>query len=413
MKIAVLVIGNEILNGKIQDKNAYYLANTLRERGVTLKKVFTCGDDKNDILNALNYLYAQVDTVITSGGLGPTIDDITQEAIADFFKEEICFHQMAQNIAIENYKRRGRDYFDSPKTYENFINSAIPLNNPAGMAPGIKLQKENKTIFALPGVPTEFKAIFLESVLPILKTDNEITHFICRTKFTPESKLYSMLQENINDYAKFGELSFLPHPTHVDIGITLTKTREQNAKDSETLKKMFLNSAIKDLIWHFGPESLEEVIIKTAIKNKQTIALAESCTGGLNAHRLTNVSGSSETFLGSVVSYANSVKEGLVHVKNETLKAHGAVSKETAIEMAKGARNAMKADIAVSTTGIAGPGGGSMEKPVGTVWVGISLKDKVEAFHFHFHGDRDELKTRFSNAALFKLLEAMVAVHRP
>lgn len=405
MKIGILVIGSEILNGKIQDKNAYFLANELRSKGIDLFKTITCADNFDDITNALEILFNKVDTVITSGGLGPTIDDITKDAVSSFFNLKISFNQAAKDIAIKNYQRRNRDYEKSDKSYENFPETAIPLNNPGGMAPGILIKKGEKTCYSLPGVPHEFSAIAKESILPNLRTNGEIYHFICRTKFTPELKLYELLKDKMDEFKSYGEISFLPHPTHVDFGITLKGSQTENKNKIKELTHILKNSPIKDAIWHFGEEEIEEVIIQKAVEKKITIATAESCTGGLNAHRLTNVPGSSEVFLGSIVSYANSVKENLLGVSANTLKEHGAVSEQTAIEMAKGALKSCGSDIAVSTTGIAGPGGGSKEKPVGTVWIGIATKDQAEAFHFHFSGKRDELKERFSNAALFKLLE--------
>ena len=217
-----------------------------------------------------------------------------------------------------------------------------------------------------------------------------------------EPKLWEKLSQ-------FGEVSSLPHKLGVDIGIKLTaETDQEILEKKEALNTIMQDTTLKDFIWHIGSESLEEVIIEKAKEKGLTIGFSESCTGGLLAHRLTNVSGSSSVFWGSIVSYANEVKMGCLQVEKDTLKNHGAVSEQTAFEMAIGARKNLGVDIAISTTGIAGPLGGSPEKPVGTVGIGSSTKEITESEILHFQGDRDQLKYAFSQAALYKLLDIII-----
>jgi nicotinamide-nucleotide amidase len=251
-----------------------------------------------------------------------------------------------------------------------------------------------------------------ESVTPLIQklAPKESTikkHVIVKTWHVPESKIFKVMAPNLwQELTKFGSVSSLPHFGGVDIGVEIEAKNESELIQKEEAVLAHINQTeVKNHIWHIGPESLEEVIVKTAISKKLTIGFAESCTGGLCASRITDVAGSSAVFLGSIVSYANSVKENALQVKTQTLIDHGVVSLETAHEMAKGAREKLQVDIAIATTGIAGPGGGSDQKPVGTVGIGFATKDDSGSEILHFLGDRLTLKQRFSQAALFKLLE--------
>jgi nicotinamide-nucleotide amidase len=228
-----------------------------------------------------------------------------------------------------------------------------------------------------------------------------------KTKLLPESKIFSEYCPDLwDELAKLGSVSSLPHIMGVDIGVMVSAQTEQELEaKKEKVLNLIQNPKLEQSIWHIGHDSLEEIIIKEAKKKGLTIGTVESCTGGLVASRLTNVSGSSDVFLGSIVTYANSVKESLAHVSLSTLKNYGAVSIETAREMADGGMKSLGAHIIVSTTGIAGPTGGSPEKPVGTVCIGIKSNQLSHAERYHFLGDRLKLKERFSQMALYLLLD--------
>jgi nicotinamide-nucleotide amidase len=291
-----------------------------------------------------------------------------------------------------------RSFNPDHSDYQNVPLEMQLLANPVGIAPGLHY----KNIFSLPGVPREFEAIFIESILPRLNHAKIIEKLIIKTYKVPESKIFNELAPTLwNELEAYGKVSSLPHVMGVDIGVVL---EGENIQNKDMIIDLIKATKLNEYIWHIGPETLEELIIKEAKAKNLKIGFAESCTGGLNASRITDVAGSSSVFWGSIVSYSNDVKMRSLQVKKETLKTKGAVSEETAYEMAKGALEELKVDIAISTTGIAGPGGGSKDKPVGTVGIGISSKFGTQSKMYKFRGDRLLLKERFSKAALFKLL---------
>jgi nicotinamide-nucleotide amidase len=256
-------------------------------------------------------------------------------------------------------------------------------------------------------VPKEFQALltkhFSNLILPLFPAQKNLALLNFRTWGVPEEKIFTELDPNLwRDLEKYGAVSSLPHVMGVDIGVTLTDSSNEKI---DAVKAIMQRSKVWSHVWSEGFSSLEEVIIREAKAKRLTIGFAESCTGGLCAHRLTNVSGSSEVFWGSVVSYDNSVKENIIDVNSESLKAHGAVSLKVAEEMALGTHKKLKTDLVVALTGIAGPGGGSIEKPVGTVCLGIASQRGVKSERFTFKGDRETLKMRFSQIAFFKLLQ--------
>ncbi len=408
MNIELIIIGNELLNGKIQDLNSHYLGQKLFQENHQLQKVQIIGDNPDQFNQALSSALEESDVVIFTGGLGPTRDDLTKKMLADYFEKEIVFNEKALEVSMAHYKRGERKYNKSKIDYHNLPLEFSPLHNPVGYAPGIFYQDKKKFIFATPGVPSEFQAMLNEEILPRLSTPDEISkHVIIKTWKLPEAYIFHKTAPQLwSQLNPIGEVSSLPHLIGVDIGVRVTGTTqaEIDIKEQKVLE-VIDQSPLKEFVWHIGPESVEEVIVQKASDKNLTIGFSESCTGGLCASRITDVSGSSQVFWGSVVSYANEVKMKSLYVSDQTLKDHGAVSKETAYEMAKGAREHLGVDIAVSTTGVAGPNGGSKEKPVGTVGIGISTKEKTSSEIYHFKGDRVTLKKRFSFMALFLLLE--------
>lgn len=406
MRLGLLIIGSELLQGKITDANTVWLGNFLRPLNLKLTLSMTVTDDKPMLFKALKTLFSEVDVVICSGGLGPTPDDVTKEALGEFFGKKILPSLEARKISQGNYQRfertlpEGHGYGFLPEGF-------AALDNPAGYAPGLWFSESGKSLIAAPGVPKEFQAMlahhFPSRVLPLFPAQKPLSLLNFRTWGVPEEKIFTELSPNLwKDLEVYGAVSSLPHVMGVDIGITLTDSTDDKIA---AVKKIMELSKVWSHVWSEGFYSLEEVIVREAKAKNLTIGFAESCTGGLCAHRLTNVSGSSEIFWGSVVSYHNSVKENLIDVAPQTLKTHGAVSLPVAEEMALGAQKRLHTDLAVSLTGIAGPSGGSAEKPVGTVCMGIASKNGVTSEKFMFKGDRETLKMRFSQIAFFKLLQ--------
>ena len=413
MKADLILIGNELLNGKTQDLNTMALAKGLFKIGISLRKVHIIQDGSLEFSTSMDDALINSDAIFISGGLGPTQDDVTKSMLSLYLKKEIVYHEQAYQMALSHYERTNREYKKSDVYYHELPLEFTPIKNPAGYAPGILAEKQNKSIYALPGVPSEFRAMLEQIIIPIINTQSEyiMEQLTFKTYGVSEAKIFNELCPKLwNELESYGEVSSLPHPLSVDIGVTITaQTQKKLQEKKQAIEQLIYHSNLKEYIWHTGKENLEELIVKEAIEKKLTLGFAESCTGGLCASRITDVSGSSSVFYGSIVSYANSVKQKSLQVSEKTLQNFGAVSMETAQEMAQGARSELNVDIAVSITGIAGPGGGSKEKPVGTVGIAIATK-KASTSNLHFFsGERLSLKYSFSQIALFKMLEAIRA----
>ena len=414
MKIQLISIGNELLNGKILDKNAHWMAKFCFSHNLEFQKVQIVGDNEDDFKKALSHALEDADVVLTSGGLGPTRDDITKRMLADFFNKKITHNDKAWEITQNHYARYNRNFIKENLDYGNIPEDFIAFHNPVGFAPGLGYLNNKKVIASMPGVPSEFQAMFQEEIFPFIQKNLEnkkqfFKHVIVKTYKLHESKIFTEvcpgLWEKLED---FGQVSSLPHIAGVDIGVMLIESSQDKIEEKEkAILELIQNSSLNEYIWHIGPESIEEVIVKKASEKNLTIGFSESCTAGLCADRITNIPGSSAVFWGSIVSYANAVKSKTLKVKESTLKEFGAVSLETAKEMAIGAKEELQVDIAVSTTGIAGPGGGSKEKPVGTVGIGFATIDKADSKIYQFSGNRESLKFSFSQTALFTLLDCI------
>ncbi len=406
MRIGMLIIGTELLQGKITDANTVWLAQFLRPWNLRLRMTMTTSDHNEDIQAALQMLYQRCDVVVCSGGLGPTADDITKDSLAQFFGKKVIPQAGARVVAEENYARFFRT-LAADHGYGYLPEDFIALNNPSGFAPGLWFTENKRYLLAAPGVPKEFRDMLTEHfpklVAPMMKSGGVINLLNFRTRGVPEERIFKELAPGLwDELSAFGAVSSLPHVLGVDIGVTLEGDVELK---TARVQQIMRQSPVAPHIWHEGHESIEEVIVKKAREKNLTLGFAESCTGGLCSHRMTNISGSSSVFWGSVVSYDNSVKQNLLHVNPGTIQQHGAVSEATAMEMAKGAREALGVDIAISLTGIAGPLGGSTDKPVGTVWVGVARANELKALRFEYSGDRETLKLRFSQIALYTLLD--------
>lgn len=403
MQIGMLIIGSELLQGKQSEANLHYLGEFLRTYHREVSRVQIVADKKNHILEALEGLYKNCSLVIVCGGLGPTPDDITKEVVADYFNKEISHSDMAHKIAQDNYLRMSRPYPDN-HTYSLLPHGFEALENLVGFAPGLWFSDKEKSLMALPGVPREFQGMIQEHLAKRtqLNSDKKFNLVTVRTKGIPEERIFQELCPTLwKDLEVYGDVTSLPQLMGVDIGV---KTLEK----PEVIYQFIAQTLLAPYVWSYGVKTIEEKIIELALSKKIKIGFAESCTGGLCSHRITNASGASKVFFGSVVCYDNSLKEKLLQVQSQTLHHFGAVSEECAREMAQGGLRALQVDLVVSLTGIAGPEGGSEEKPVGTVWIGMATKDKIVAKKFQLKGDRESLKLRFSQAALFMLRDELI-----
>jgi len=412
LKVSMIVIGDEILNGRTVDLNGSWLSKYLFKMGLEFKAMRFIQDNTTEINNALTASLIESDIVITSGGIGPTLDDKTKNTLANFFKKKIIERSDVAEIVRRNYGQFGRTWKPEQNHYHFFPEDFVATNNPRGLAPGIVYyeKNENKLIMAGPGVPREFTEIVDKEFFPLIKKYfanriKENFQTVIRTMGVAEEKIFTELCPTLwSDLEKFGKVSSLPHTIGIDIVISYYGNQTSHETTKSEIKKIIQNSLLSEHVWQYGNKSINELVLEMAILKKVTFSFAESCTGGLVASKITDLSGSSSVFMGGVISYANEAKRDLLDVSPETLNKVGAVSIEVAKEMAKGALLKFQTDYAVSITGIAGPTGGSAEKPVGTVVIGHASKNKNGARSFQFPGDRIRIKDRFSDMALLTLL---------
>lgn len=412
MKIGLLIIGSEVLDGKITDSNTKILAEYLRSLHLEIAESLSCRDSRDAIAKSLDQLHRHCDIVVTSGGLGPTRDDITKETLGDFFDKKLVFNEAALKVAQENYSRFNRTFPGKEHGYCYLPEGFTPLYNSTGFAPAFYFKDKKKLTISGPGVPREFRSIledhFKSIASDFLEKNVFFDHFTARTKNVPEEKIFSEVDPELWEKLEaFGEVSSLPILMGVDIGIKLrAKSKEELSEKVRAVKEIFEHSPVKKHIWHYGKESIEEKIVFLACQKNIKFGFAESATGGLCSHRITNVKGSSQCFTGSVICYDEKIKEHVLKVKKETIEKFTAVSLECAQEMAKGLAHHFSLDIAISITGYAGPGGGTEKHPVGSVCIGRSGKQvSTSSEEMVLKGDREILKQRFSQAALYALLD--------
>ena len=372
VRAEIITIGDEILFGQITDTNTQWIGAELTGIGIRPVRKTSVGDRQEDILSALSEASQRADVIIVTGGLGPTKDDITKHTFCKYFGSELKINEEALALVTEFFAKRGR-----AMTELNIQQAALPTNctyipNLWGTAPGMWFEKDQVIYVSLPGVPYEMKSLMEHAILPRLKerfSANIIQHKIIRTIGIGESFLAETIEDWENALPQHIKLAYLPHFGQVKLRLTATGTNQETL-DSELQNQVaLLLPLIQDYVFGYDADELESVIGKLLVDNDATIGTAESCTGGFVANQIVNIPGSSQYFEGSVVSYSNAVKINILGVSRETLEDYGAVSEQTAKEMAEGARRALKTTYAISTTGIAGPDGGTAEKPVGTVWI--------------------------------------------
>ena len=395
MKIGLITIGAELLNGARTNTNAAWIGQNVINVGGTIDWHMTVNDEKNTIESALDEVPTSIDVVLCTGGLGPTHDDITSSVLYDYFGAKPEFDEQYWQLLTKKFAARDQVIPDINRNQAMKPDIGEVIPNPIGSARGLHLSNKSYHLFAMPGVPAEMKSMMTNTILPWIesRSKSKIHVTVMRTTGIMESVLYEKVQGILDDYPQIN-VAFLPRFTGVDIRLT---TSDKNALNQ-------LVDQISPVIqkYHFGGEGveLEDVVGRLLIKNRKTIATAESCTGGLIGDRLTNISGSSLYYKGGIVAYSNSVKEKTIGVKKETLDSAGSVSEETALEMARGIRNKLDADIGLSTTGIAGPKGGTKEKPVGLVYIAISYDRGEKVYRFTFTPYRKTNKLMTSQAAL-------------
>lgn len=402
MKSEIITIGDELLYGQVLDSNSSFIGERLTAEGIDVVFKTSVGDDISRITEAFNVGRSRADVIIASGGLGPTADDLTKKAVVKAFKRNLIFHQEILKQIEEAFRKRG-----SPMPKVNQNQALIPqgaraLSNLWGVAPGIFLEDEGTLFFALPGVPAEMKWMLENEVLPILRV-RKPDHFIIRKKLKTtgisESALYEKIERLIDPTSEI-KVAFLPGYLGVDIRLTIESNDKHQAQPRIEEFERKIREILGTLIYGTDDQTLEEVVGKLLLEEKKTIAVAESCTGGMIGARFTSVSGSSKYFERGVVTYSNEAKTEFLNVPKDIIDKHGAVSEEVARLMAEGVRGLAKTDYGLSVTGIAGPTGGTAQKPVGLVLIGFSHENGSFAQKFLFGENRKSNRERAAQAAL-------------
>ena len=391
MNVNIVTIGDEILIGQIIDTNSAWMGQQLNLVGAKVSGIHSVSDTKEGIINALQNGLKQADVVLLTGGLGPTKDDITKKTIADYLGTTLIFHEPTWEIIEELFKRWGRSTTPAHKAQCLMPANAQILRNKRGTAPGMWFEVDGKIIVSMPGVPHEMKYLMEVEVIPKLVDyfpGKPIAHRTILTVGEGESRLAARLEAIESSLPSFVKLAYLPNLGNVRLRLSAVA---ENGEDIESVldeKAKAIEAEIPEFIYGYGTETLEEAAGKLLKKRGLTVATAESCTGGFLSHKITKVSGSSAYYKGSIIAYANETKQQQLDVKASTLAQYGAVSEETVKEMVTGVLKALNTDIGISISGIAGPGGGTPEKPVGTIWLAIGNKDHIETRKLQISKDR-------------------------
>ena len=407
----IVSIGNEILYGKTVNTNAPFISDQLYKIGIEVQKVITIGDQRSEIESTLNQVFNESDLVIATGGLGPTKDDITKEVICEYFKTPLVLHQPTLEHITKMFEKRGFTLTEVNQKQAEIPENAIVLKNNNGTAPGLWMESNGKVLVILPGVPFEMKSILLNEVIPLLKkkceTNKVIIHKEIITAGIGESNLSDMIETWELSLPKHISLAYLPKPGQLLLRLTGRGVKGEETQLNQELESqlVMLKKIANKYIISFENESLVEVIGKWLSKNNKRLAVAESCTGGYLSHLITSIPGSSQFYEGGIVSYSNNVKREILNVREQNLKKHGAVSEFVVNDMAINTMGLFDVDFTIAISGIAGPDGGTSEKPVGTVWIAVASTTNIiaEKFSFGTQGGREVVIQRAANSALYMI----------
>lgn len=410
----LITIGDEILYGQTLDTNAHWMSGELDKIGVNVIRRTTCGDVEEEILDAFKEAEHRADIILITGGLGPTNDDLTKPCLAKYFDCDIVMNKQALS-ELEAYMRtRGRELNKLTRLQAALPEKCEMVSNERGTACGIWFNKSGKVFCSMPGVPHEMKYMMLEKVIPRIKDEFElpvIYHKIVRLAGIGESWLAERIEDWENALPENVKLAYLP--TFGDLKLRLTiigNSLDQLKNQAATLIKDLV-PLVRTYIYGYDDEALEMVIGRLLKEKNQKLALAESCTGGYVAHQITSVPGSSDYFNAAIVPYQNEIKIEQLGVKKNTIESYGAVSEETVIEMALQVKQKFNADYGLASSGIAGPGGGTTEKPVGLIWIACAWGNEVKTKKLNLTKDR-EINIKITSVALLTLLhERLVQNH--
>jgi nicotinamide-nucleotide amidase len=410
MQAEIITIGDEILIGQIVDTNSAWMSKELNAIGISVNRITSISDTKEAIDSSLEEAMSRVDLVLMTGGLGPTNDDITKKTLSDYFACELVqddglYAKIEERLA--RYKI-GMNAFNREQAL--VPDGARIITNNFGTAPCMWFTRDTKHVISMPGVPFEMKNIMAFEILPKLSEEFDCPHVLHQTIMVQglgESVLAEMLQDWEANLPSVVKLAYLPSPGVVRLRMSLIGEDEAELKAIVEEQIESLKEILGERIFAFNDEQIEKVIANLLLDKKKTLATAESCTGGNMAHLLTAMAGSSAYFQGSVVAYSNEVKANVLGVNSNSLEEFGAVSQEVVEQMASGVIKAIGTDYGIATSGIAGPDGGTEEKPVGTVWIAVASKDKVISEKFVFSKERGR-NIRMASLAGFNMLRKLM-----
>ncbi len=401
MKVAILTIGDEVVSGKIVNSNASYVAKVLETNEFIVSRHLAVRDIEEEMLSGFEYLYQNADVVITTGGLGPTVDDLTKEVSASYFNEEMILFEDELEHLKELFAKMTRNMTENNVRQAYFIKNCFVIKNDNGTAPGMIYEKNNQMVINLPGPPKELEPMLNNIVIPYLKkkSNTEVLKKQYRLMNVGESYAETMIKPL---YQTYPEIKVAPYASVGMVDYMISVIKDENTENFLKCCRDFENY-MKDYIIGDWSMTIQEILVKILSEKNLTLAIAESCTGGMVSSSIVDVSGSSQVLIEGMVTYSNQAKIQRLGVKEDTLNRFGAVSEETAKEMATGAALSSRADIGLAITGIAGPTGGTKEKPVGLVYTAIYYKGQTFVQKNNFSGDRYKIRLRTSMSILYDL----------
>lgn len=410
MQVEIITIGDEILIGQIVDTNSAWMAVELNKAGFDIVQITSVHDNESQITEALNLSLSRAEVVLITGGIGPTKDDITKQTLCKYFESKLIFNTEVYEDIANLLRNRARAMNELTKSQAMVPDKAQIIRNSLGTAPITWFEEHGQVVVSMPGVPYEMKQVMTEAIIPRLQRcfqPESIIHQTILVSGYPESALAIQIADWENNLPEHIHLAYLPNFNIVKLRLSAKNFEYEATQEVINGKVAALKSILGDAIIAEEDISLEELVGRYLTKLGKTLATAESCTGGYIAHRITSVAGSSRYFKGSVVAYNNQVKEQVLHVKNKDLVSYGAVSQEVVEQMAASALKLMQTDFAIATSGIAGPDGGTSEKPVGAVWIALATKEKMISKSFQFKLNRQLNIERTTQTALLMLLDSV------
>ncbi|MDG5799988.1 competence/damage-inducible protein A [Marinilabiliaceae bacterium ANBcel2] len=407
MIVEIITIGDEILIGQVVDTNSSWIAKELNNIGLSVKYINTISDSEKDILDSTKTALKRSDILLITGGLGPTRDDITKKCLTHYFNSKLVFDKTVFCDIEKYFTRRNRPINQLNRDQALVPENAKIIRNPVGTAPSMLwLTSNNKVIVSMPGVPDEMKHAMSSEVIPLLKKRYRGNHVIHKTVHIfniPEAELAEMLSQWEDNIPEIIKVAYLPSAGK--LRLRLTGVGSNKATITNAIEKALngLYPIIGDYIYGFDDEDFTQSLLNLLINNNVTLSCAESCSGGYISHKITSIPGASSVFKGGIVAYSDSLKINLLNVTKEILEANGAVSKEVVELMATSCIEKLNSDLSIAVSGIAGPSGGTEEKPVGTVWIAWASKKRVISKKFLFGAQRDRVILRTADAALILL----------